>query len=311
MIDTIQAAGFNTIRIPVSWHNHVDDNFQISEAWMNRVQEVVDYAYNNDMYVIINIHHDTMVGYYYPSSDNYDTSEKYITTIWTQIAERFADYGDKLIYESINEPRLVGTNYEWWIDTSKEECLDAVDCINRLNQVFVDTVRGTGGNNPTRYLMVPGYAASPSFEVIDQFVFPTDISTNVNKIILSTHAYTPYNFALQASTEADAVSDFSVDNKARTKDITGFMTQLYNKFISKGIPVVIGEFGARDKDGNLQDRVDYSAFYIATAKSFGITCVWWDNNSFAGTGENFGLLKRDTLTLEYPDLIVALMKYAE
>ena len=311
MIDTVKAAGFNTIRIPVSWHNHVDADFNISAQWLDRVQEVVDYAMDNDMYVILNIHHDTQVGYYYPNSENYDTSKKYMTAIWSQLADKFADYSDKLIFESINEPRLVGSNYEWWIDINNAYCADAVDCINKLNQVFVDTVRGTGGNNETRYLMVPGYDASANCAVISQFILPTDVAGNDNKIIVSVHAYTPYNFALQGMTEDGAVSDFSVKNNNRTKDITGFITQLYNKYVSKGIPVVIGEFGARDKNGNLQDRVDFSAFYIATARAMGMTCVWWDNNSFSSTEEGFGLLNRKELTWEYPDIMTALMKYSE
>lgn len=312
MITAVKEAGFNTIRVPVSWHNHVSgDDFTISEEWMNRVQEVVDYAYNQGMYVILNIHHDIMEGYYYPTKDQYETSAHYMECIWSQISEKFGDYDEHLIFEGINEPRLKGTDYEWWLDMNNEQCQEAVDCINRLNQVFVDTVRATGGINEGRYLMVPGYCASPEFALIDQFTLPTDLETNLNKIIVSVHAYTPYNFALQATTDSGSTSDFSITEQNGTADIDSFMERLYTKYISNGTPVVIGEFGARNKDDNLQARTEYAAYYVAAAKARGITCLWWDNNAFTGTGENFGLFDRKTLTWKYPEIQQALIEYAE
>ena len=310
MIAAVKEAGFETIRIPVSWHNHVDENFQINEAWLNRVQEVVDYAIDSDMYVILNIHHDIDPLYYFPDSEHFDNSKKYIEAIWTQVGERFLEYSDKLIFESINEPRLKGTDSEWWLDMNKDSSKDAVDCINRLNQVFVDLIRSQGGNNSTRYLMVPGYAASANFALIHEFVLPVDSSSNQNKIIVSVHAYTPYNFALQGPNESGNVDDFNIKNKSRTDEINNFIDQLYGKFISKGIPVVIGEFGARDKNGNLEDRVHYAAYYIAAARNAGITCVWWDNHAFSGTGENFGLLNRRTLSFIYPEIVEAMNQYS-
>lgn len=312
MIDELKAAGFNTVRIPVSWHNHVSgSDFKISDAWMQRVKEVVDYAMNDDMYVIINIHHDISPDYYYPSSDYLKSSTTYVKSIWKQIAVEFGDYDNHLIFESINEPRLVGTENEWWLDLNKDTCKDAVECINQLNQTFVDTVRATKGSNETRYLMVPGYTASPDNALIDTFKLPTDLKSNDNKIIVSVHAYTPYNFALQGINEGGNVSEWNVDNVNSTKDIDSFMGRLYNKFTSKGIPVVIGEFGARDKNGNLQSRVEYATYYIKSAKTRGITCCWWDNNAFSGNGENFGLLDRKTLIWVYPDILNGLMKYSE
>ena len=310
MIDAVKEAGFETIRIPVSWHNHLtDDNFTISQAWMDRVQEVVDYAVENDLYIIINIHHDIDFAYYYPTTPYLENSTKYVTAIWSQVAARFADYDDHLIFESVNEPRMTGTNYEWWLDPAVDSCKDAVNCINQLNQVFVDTVRATGGNNTSRYLMVPGYGASPDGALNDNFTLPTD--TVENKLILSVHAYTPYKFALQAMGESGATDRFSASSASSTGDIDGFLTKIYTKFVANGVPVVIGEFGARDKEGNLQDRVDYATYYIAAAKSRGITCCWWDNNAFNGEGENFGLLDRNSLEWKYPLIMEGLLKYSE
>lgn len=161
MIDTLKNTGFRTVRIPVTWHNHVTDDGNgpvISEAWLDRVQEVVDYAYDNGMYVILNTHHDNTAniegeGGYYPDTAHAEESDRYIRGIWTQVAERFKDYDEHLIFESLNEPRLAGTDYEWNFNAGVAECKDAAGSINRLNQLFVDTVRATGGNNVERYLI--------------------------------------------------------------------------------------------------------------------------------------------------------------
>ncbi|MFV0343378.1 MAG: glycoside hydrolase family 5 protein [Anaerocolumna sp.] len=309
MIDTLWEAGFHTIRIPVSWHDHVtEDEFLISEVWLNRVQEVVDYAYNKGMYVILNTHHDNQEEYYYPDHNHLDSSKKYIEKIWTQLAKRFSTYDEHLIFESLNEPRLVGTNYEWWLDVNNESCIDAVKTINALNQAFVDTVRNGEGNNDTRYLMVPGYGASVQGVLIQEFELPKDIIED--KLILSVHAYTPYNFALQGPTESGSVDEFSIDNRNNTQEINQFMEQIYDKYISVGIPVVIGEFGARDKNGNTQSRIDYATYYVAYARAYGMTCIWWDNNSFTGAGESFGLLDRKTVTFQYKEIVEGLMKYS-
>ena len=312
MIDALKEAGFRTIRIPVSWHNHLtDENHTISEAWINRVQEVVDYAIDDDMYVIINIHHDCSQEYIYPSSEYLEQSKSYVTDIWVQIAERFKDYDEHLIMESLNEPRLVGTADEWWLDIKKEVCVDSVQCINELNQTFVEVVRASGGNNADRYLMVPGYAASLQGATNQYFVLPEDIDGNQDKILVSVHAYTPYAFALQASGESGSVDSFSADSTASTKDIDYLMDELYEKYIQNGTGVVIGEFGARDKNNNTQARTEFAAYYIKAARARGITCCWWDNNAFAGDGENFGLFNRQEITFSYPEILESLMGNCE
>lgn len=313
MIDAVQEAGFNTLRIPVTWHGHVvtdeDGSVSISSVWLDRVQEVVDYAYGNGMYVIINIHHDTDTEYgYYPDSAHYEKSEKFIRGIWTDLAERFKDYDSHLIFESMNEPRLVGTGYEWNFRESAAECQDSIDCINRLNQVFVDTVRDSGGGNADRYLMVPGYSASLAGVMTDLFILPDDSAKD--RLIISAHAYTPYNFALQPQEESGATDRFSVQDVSSTKEIDSTMQQLFKKFVSQGIPVVIGEYGARNKNDNLEDRVQYYTYYVTAARQKGITCCVWDNGAFGGNGEQFGLLRRRQKKMEYPDIINAIMEHA-
>lgn len=310
MIDDLKEAGFNAIRVPVSWHGHVDGDYQISTVWLDRVQEVVDYICDNDMYVILNIHHDNSEKFMYPATQYLEQSVTYVTTIWKQLAERFADYDEHMIFESMNEPRQVGTAWEWWINGSAE-CNDAIACINEINQAFVDTVRATGGNNGSRYLMVPGYDASPDGVLNEGFVIPTDAKGVTDKIILSVHAYTPYNFALQGPNEGGSTASFDSDALASTRDITYFMNNLYERFIKNGIPVVIDEFGARDKGGNIQDRIDYATYYVAAARARGMSCFWWDNNAFSGEGELFGLYNRRDCSFPYPEIVTGLMKYAD
>ena len=142
LIHALKEAGFNLIRIPVSWHNHVSgEDYTVDEAWMKRIRQVAQWVADEDMYFIINIHHDNSKKYLYPDSDHYEQSEKYVAAIWSQVADAFADFDDHCIFESMNEPRLVGSNYEWWLNTNAAECVDAAGCINRLNQKFVETVR--------------------------------------------------------------------------------------------------------------------------------------------------------------------------
>lgn len=305
LIAEIKKAGFNTVRIPVSWHNHVDEKYQISEEWLNRVNEVVDYCIDQDMYVILNIHHDNSKEFFYPSTEYLKQSKKYIATIWEQLANRFADYDEKLLFASMNEPRLVGHDNEWWLNNSAD-CADAVECINVLNQVFVDTVRKTGGNNATRYLVCPGYDASVDGALNAGFVLPTDPVENDHHIIVSIHAYTPYSFALDNA----GTDTWSSDNAKDVSDMVGFMNQVYREFIAQGIPAVIDEFGAMEKNGNLEARIDFAGCYIANAKARGLSCIWWDNNLMKGQGERFGIIDRKTLQWAFPGLVETMMKWA-
>ena len=298
MFDALKAAGFSTVRIPVSWHDHVTGaDHQISERWLARVQQVVDWALARDLYVILNIHHDE--DQFLPTSAHYEESAHYVACIWQQLAERFRDYDEHLIFNSLNEPRIVGSAHEWYIDPNDPECVDAIDCINQLNQLFVDTVRATGGGNADRWLLTPGYDASPDGALNEGFLLPQDPA---NRVIVSVHAYTPYTFALQIG----GVSTFGATQQKQ--DIVQFMNRLYDRYIINGIPVMIDEFGAMNKE-NLQDRVDWAAFYVATASARNLPCAWWDNGAFKGNGELFGLLDRQKAEIVYPEILEVLMTY--
>ena len=304
LIEAIQAAGFRTIRIPVSWHNHLSEDWTIDVDWLRRVHEVVSWAYDRGMYVILNIHHDTSPDYYYPDAAHAENSARYVRTIWTQLAEEFAELDTRLIFECINEPRLKDTQYEWWWDSGSAECREAMAQVVALNQVFVDTVRAAGGLNAERYLMVPAYDANPDYACMKAFSLPED--TAENRIIVSAHAYTPYSFAL----EQPGIDTFTLEGNQKA-EVARFIQRLYETWVSRGIPVLIGEFGAMEKNGNLQDRVNWTAYYVASARARGMTCCWWDNNCFEGTGERFGLFNRKTGECVSPELLEALMKYCE
>lgn len=293
VIDSIRDAGFTSIRIPVSWHNHVSgDDFEINSSWMTRVNTVVDYAIEDGLYVIINSHHDVDKSYYYPSDECYENSAHYVECIWSQLSETYKDYDEHLIFEPINEPRMVGESNEWWMPADRAKTSEGIRVINELNQVFVDTVRASGGNNASRYLLIPGYCTSADGVLDNEFKLPED--TVANRLLVTVHAYTPYDFALQM----DGRGNFTENDKA---EIERLMTSLDDKFVSNGIPVVMGEFGALDKN-NLEDRIAFTEFYVQTAADHGIPCLWWDNNAFGTSGENFGLIRRNKLEWVFPEI---------
>ena len=321
LIDKVKSLGFNTVRVPVSWGKHVSgDNYTIDSAWLARVKEVVDYCYKNDMYVILNIHHDTKSSEsasgagYYPRSSAYSSSEKFVTSVWSQMSEYFKDYDYHLIFETLNEPRLIGTGCEWLFDkwNIPSEVKDAIDCINKLNQKAVDTIRDTGSNNKGRLIMCPGYDASIDGATVSGFKLPTDISGNKNRIAVSVHAYSPYNFAMNVG--SGSTSAYTSSIKSELRDL---FSTLKSNFRDKGIPVVIGEFGSTDKN-NTAERVKWATDYTALAKKNNIPCVLWDNNAFAVyngssivlNSEYHGYINRkdNTVTSPAKDVIEALMK---
>ncbi len=308
LIESVQNAGFNTIRVAVSWHDHVDSNYNISSAWLNRVKQVVDWAYDRDMYVILNVHHDVLYNKYYSINSSYmNTSKTYMTKIWTQLCDTFGDYGEKLIFESINEPRIIESsgNEVWWINEGSTEYNTAMANINTLNQTFVNTVRSSGKKNGSRYLMIPSYATSQEFVVKDAFVMPTD--TVSNRLIATAHMYLNYNF----SQNVDGRTNFNSTDKNDNKK--GF-SDMYNKFIANGIPVVVGEFGAIDK-GNEEDLLNYFSYVVGVGKAYGIRCVVWDNNAFnttgtvSNSGNKFGLIDRATGNVIKKDIVAAMTQY--
>ena len=306
MIDAIKEAGFNTVRVPVSWGEKMNSNYEIDATWMNRVQEIVDYVIDDGMYCILNIHHDNDISsshpYFYPDTAHYADSEKFVTSVWTQVSERFKNYDNHLIFETLNEPRLIGHRNEWWIDAGSADCQDAMNCVNKLNAAALSTIRKSGANNEKRFVMMPSYAASPDTANLNGMQLPDD-----DHIIASAHAYSPQPFALQVM----GTKSWSESNGNDTGSIMSVLANLKSRYLDKGIPVIIGEFGAMNK-GNEADRAAWAKYYLTNADKYGIPCVWWDNNYFEipvneQSGESFGLLRRSSCQIEYPTLMAAMV----
>ena len=287
MLDKIHELGFNTVRMPVSWGLHTSGapDYVIDEDWMDRVEEVVNYALDNDMFVIINSHHDN--DFYFPSRDHEEETYNYIEKIWTQIAERFKDYDQHLIFQSMNEPRLAGTEYEWTVDFNNQDCLDAIDIINNCNQKFVDIVRASGGRNAERYLLCAVYCGSGYFSLRDPYKLPTD--TAESKLLISVHAYTPYDLAM----DGERMDVRTFDDAAR-RSIDDVIDKNYEKFGKNGVGVIFDEMGITNKN-NPYDRQDWATYFVAKAKSRGQVCIWWDNSNVTAGNEAYGLFDRQNL----------------
>lgn len=285
MIDTVKAAGFNAVRIPVSWTDHMDADGNVDAAWMDRVQEVVDYAMDNGLYTILNVHHDDYTWLNPTYADEAAVKTKFVK-LWSQIAERFKDYDLNLLFEGMNEPRVVGSPNEWMGGTAEEH-----DVINHLHQAFVDTVRASGGNNADRTLIVTTHAASITTTAINGLVVPND-----GNIIVSIHSYAPWKF-----TTLEYPNDKTFDQNGMAELDKGFDV-LYSNFVLKGIPVIIGEFGAENKN-NAADRAAYYAYYVEAAALRGIPCFVWDN----GPEDSYGLLDRESCTWYDRNIIDGMM----
>jgi len=292
MITAVKNAGFNAIRIPVSWHNATNSSYSIRANWMSRVVDIVNYAADNDMYILLNTHHDEDIFKF--TNDKKTQSLNAFGKIWGQIADTFKNYNEKLIFEALNEPRTVGSPNQWSGGTAEEH-----ENLNEHYRVFVETVRASGGNNGKRILMVSTYAASVEAPAVNGLVIPNDTNENsgVNKFIVSVHSYSPYNFALN---ENKSYNTWSKSNSSDTSPITTWVDRVYNRFVINGYPVIGGEFGALDKN-NEAVRAEWAEYYVSYARSKGIPCFWWDD------GGDFKFLNRSNNTFYFPAIRNALM----
>ena len=303
-IQAIADAGFNTIRIPVTWFKSLDAQMNIREDWMARVQEIVDWSLDAGLKVVLNTHHDE---YIFDLRDRYMHESEYaFIRVWQQIAYRFRDYNERLMFEGLNEPRTIGTPAEWTGGTPEER-----HNLNILNQLFVDIVRASGGNNAYRVLMVPTYAASSAEVAQRALVIPDDIVHD--RIVVSLHIYAPWEFALR--TGAIGTRDtWDIENIAEVTPITAPLQLAYELFVSEGIPVIIGEMGALNRD-NEAVRAEWAYFFVSYARNLGMPSIWWDNGDPAitqeqpwGWTESFGLFYRPTNTWVHSLIVEALMR---
>ncbi len=305
MIDAVRAQGFHAIRIPTTWAQSLGEapDYIIREDWLDRVQEVVDYAYDEGMFVILDTHHEPDY-WLVPQPENLEALKAELSAIWAQIAARFADYDYHLLFEGMNEPRTKGTEKEWAGGTDEERAV-----VNELNQIFVDTVRAAGGNNATRPLIICPYGNSVTYNSITQLEVPDD-----PYVMVSAHLYTPYFFTY----EPDGQSILEWDGSLK-KDIISNVDLLNRNFLKKGIPVIVTEFGAvhkiyKGEDGkpadNTEEVLKWLADYLEVMNRYGIKCFWWDNGVYSGNGEKFGIFNRKTCTWYSQAIADALVAHA-
>ena len=309
LIQAISDRGFKTIRIPVTWMNHIDknNNYAINPEFLARVKEVVDYAYELNMFVILNAHHESWINTpkigEIPSSDDtgYMAIGKELAAVWEQIADYFADYDQHLIFEGMNEPRMQGTDIEWSGNQN------AYEGVNYLNQVFTYTIRNNGkGLNSERCLMIPGYAASSNTDVLKTINIPTYGGEPVKNLIVSIHCYSPYDFCL-----SDNLDDFYPDDKNLTSSIDNVFTAAEELFLFNDIPVVIGETGATNTNDNTEARERWAAYMGQKASEYGIPIVIWDNGSYGtSNGERHAWINRRSCEWNYPTVVDSLFEGA-
>ena len=278
MIAGMKNSGFDSIRIPVAWTNMMDyenGDYTIADAYLDRVDELITYAINNGMYVIINDHWDGSWWGMFGSAteETRETAFTMYTSMWTQLAERYHDYDESLIFESGNEElgnRLNDTDIcKDSGSLSEDECYEMT---NRINQTFVDTVRATGGNNADRFLLIAGYNTNIAKTCDDRFKMPKD--TIPDKLLVSVHYYDPWNYCgTDSGTQWGTHGEYETQN-ADLKKMT--------KFTEQGYGVIIGEYGVLAKDdGTLKDSITaYTENLLDNCDLYNFVPMLWDTSTF-------------------------------
>lgn len=288
LIASVKDAGFNSVRIPVTWWCNMNNDGTVNDFWLDRVEEVVNYALDEDMYAIINVHHDTggsEEAWLRADPLMYEEMSQRYAGLWRQIADRFKDYGDKLLFEGFNE--ILDSSFNWNGSGEEEYAV-----VNRLNQLFVDTVRASGGNNPERNIIVSSYGASTAQPQTDGFRIPSD--TAQNHLIAEMHCYDPWAFTSNGG-------DTTWDEEDK-KVLEGIFERINRKVTKEqGVPLIIGEFAAQDAE-NTEERAAYAGDFIRIAKKYGITCYWWDD------GGSMAIIDRTLCEISQPEIVSSMME---
>ena len=270
MVDFLKQNGFNSVRIPVTWFQHMKADGTVDEAWMNRIQEIVDYVIDNGMYCILNVHHDTGadsddVKHWIKADEaNYKENKEKFEYLWTQIATRFKNYDQHLVFEGYNE--MLDADNTW----NAPKSASSYKGLNEYAQSFVNAVRATGGNNETRNLIVNTYAAACGDEALNNLTIPTDKVEG--HIAVEVHTYSPWDWFAKGKWDASC-----------SNEIKNMFTRLNNKFISKGIPCIIGEYGTHGSKSvsknssasEIQAAADQAADIVKQAKAYGVATFYW------------------------------------
>ena len=259
LFEALLEDGVNAVRIPVTWRDHIDEQGNIDEEWLDRVQEVVDYAYDIGMYVIINIHHDgggdpAFGAWICNAATDYEATLDRYKTLWTQIAERFENYDERLIFESMNE-----------VGFDSLQLNTAYETLNNLNQEFVNLIRSSGGNNPERHLLIAGYWTDIAMTCDSRYKMPDDPA---GKLILSVHYYTPWQFCT-----TNIQNTWGTDSEQRQME--NLVAKMNSTYVENGVPVIIGEYAASGND--FDSCVFFIEKFVKLCSDYGIATFLWDN----------------------------------
>jgi endoglucanase len=304
LMNAVRAAGFRTVRIPVSWTVHADGRYTISKAWMARVTQVVNYARNADLYVILNVHSDG--GWLQPTYAHQAEANAHLAKLWTQIAENFKSYDDHLLFAGTNEVMIKG---QWGAPTAEYATVQ-----NGFNQIFVNTVRASGGNNASRHLVVQGFNTNIDYTVAS-FVLPTD--TVKDRLMLEIHYYDPYDFTMNDKSNIWQWGVISTDKSAvqawaNESHVDAQFEKMKTQFIDKGVAVILGEYAATPRLEHKESikYVAYWDYYVTkSARQHGLVPVYWDNGPVGAHAS--GLFIRATGDQGLPDIIGLIMKAAQ
>ena len=294
-IKAIKDAGFNAIRIPVRWQCHITNPtaMSISKTWMARIKEVVDWSLANDLKVIINVHHEKWLEST-PYYKNKEENCQKLALLWMNIATEFANYDYRLAFAGTNEVHEPG---KW--GAPNEENL-AVQ--NAYNQVFIDVVRATGGNNLKRNLMVQTYVCNPDFGINNgNFIMPTDAEGNGNDYMtVEFHYYNPYDYCGECKYFwwGEAYKEYGDISPTTEKHMTDFFDKVVEVWGKQGLGVCIGEWGVTDHykgdaDKQHENMSYYCKTFVSEARKRGFSTFIWDNNHFGSGPEMFGIFDRN------------------
>lgn len=291
MFENLRDMGFRSVRIPVAWSNLMKEDYTISTLWMDRVEEVVNYALDSGLYVVLNLHWDG--GWIANFSTDFDETMKKYTRIWEQVSERFKNYPDYLILESMNEEGHFDDIWNRYSNYKEEDKIRAYDLLNEINQTFVDIVRSSGSNNEQRHLLIAGYSTDIDLTVDPAFKMPEDPA---GRLMISVHYYTPSTFTILEEDADWGKSEYTwgtdEDDYQRIRDD---FEKMKVHFMDKGYPVIVGEYGATKVNKDQDSVRNYITAVAKTVYEMDMCPMLWDAsahyNRLLGTFRDEQLLK--------------------
>lgn len=287
--------GFGVVRVPANWSNLMKKDYTINAEFVARLKQVVTWIIENDMYAIINIHHEGWIKNM--PNDCEGVLERY-TRFWEQISEEFAEFGDHLMFESMNED--AGFDNVWNSYAGDEGKEEAYEMVNTLNQTFVDIVRGSGGNNPQRHLLIAGYYTGVDTTCDPLFEMPDD---PMNRCAVSVHYYNPSTLAILEEDASWGKARTDWGTQEDYESLNYYMDMLKTTFVDNGIPVIVGEYACCGKNKTIEVRRAWTVDVCRAIYEHGMCPVLWDTQGF--------YYDRETLTYTDPVMMEEFKKIYE